>query len=61
MRGVPQIPGDHLVRLGGIERDEIVGPHPPAKGSQVRDGLAPQCPGGAGNQDIHDARRYSRC
>ena len=59
MLGVPQIPGDHLVRLGGIERDEIVGPDPPAKGSQVRDGLAPQRSGGAGNQDFHEARRYS--
>ena len=25
--GVPQIPGDNLVRLAGIKRDEIVGPH----------------------------------
>jgi hypothetical protein len=60
MLGVPQIPGDHLVRLGGIQRDDIVGPDAPAKGSQVRDDLAPQCSSGAGNQDIHGARRYSR-
>ena len=60
MTGVPEIPGDYLVRLGGIERDEIVGPHAPAKRPQVRDDLAPQPSGGAGNQDIHDARRYSR-